>query len=594
MGWEAWATIAVVVLMAIALARNWAAPDVILMGALVLLMTIAPFSDKLPPPQDFFRGFGNEGLVTVAVLFVVAMGLTQTGAMSLITQPLLGRPKTVIGAQVRLMLPVAALSAFLNNTPLVAMFMPVVQDWCKKSGLSPSKLFIPLSYAAILGGTCTLIGTSTNLVVNGLLQADPNERPLSLFAIVPIGVPCAIIGIAYVFVASKFLLPDRKPALSIHDDPRQYSVDMVVDPAGPLVGQTIEQAGLRHLPGLYLTEIDREGDVRVAVGPDAVLHANDRLVFVGVVESVVDLRKMRGLLPATNQVFKIRTTTMHRCLVEAVVGKANPLIGKSVREGRFRSVYDAAVIAVARDGRRIEKKVGDIVLEAGDTLLIETRPEFVERQKNRRDFYLVSRVDNSTPPRHDRAWVALLILGAMVTAAGFEWLSMLHAALLAAGLMVLTRCCNATQARQALDWQVLIVIGAAFGVGKCIEASGAAQGIASTLLELVQGNRTLTLVAMYGLTMIFTAFITNNAAAVLMFPIAKAAAAGLDVSMIPFAIAVMFAASNDFATPIGYQTNLMVYGPGGYRFSDYVRFGGPLNLLMLVTAVILIPLVYGW
>mgnify|MGYP005846048573 CR=1 FL=1 len=585
MPWEAWITLGVVVLLAIALIRNWGPPDTVMVGGMALLMTLGCFFDHFPSPKQMAAGFGNEGLLTVGVLFIVAAGLTQTGAMSLITQPLLGRPRRVLDAQVRLMGPIAVLSAFLNNTPLVAMFMPVVSDWCKKTGISPSKLFIPLSYAAILGGTCTLIGTSTNLVVNGLLLAEPGGEGLGMFSIAPVGIPCAAAGLVYVLVASRWLLPDRKPAISVSDDPRQYTVEMAVDPAGPLVSQTIEKAGLRHLPGLYLVEVERDGEVRAAVGPDLVLQPDDRLVFVGVIESVVDLRKVRGLLPATNQVFKLDAPLTQRCLIEAVVSNSCPLIGRSIREGRFRNVYDAAVIAVARNGERINKKIGDIVLEPGDTLLLEARPQFVDQQRNSRDFFLVGRVEGSTPLRHDRAWVALLILLAMVVTFTAEWLSVFNAAVLAAGLMILTRCVTTSMARRTIDWQVLIVIGAAFGVGRALETTGAAAAVASFFIDAAGSNQLLSLIVVYLTTMVFTAIITNNAAAVLVFPIAKATAAATGADVIPYAMAVMFAASNDFSTPIGYQTNLMVYGPGGYRFSDYIRFGGPLNLLVMVIAI---------
>ncbi len=353
MNWEPWATLGIIALTAVALARHIASPDIVLLGALALVAALG-----IVPPEQAVAGFGNPGLITVGALFVVVAGLVQTGALRMFIQPLLGRPRTVRGAQARLMLPVAGLSAVVNNTPIVAMFLPVVSDWARKTGFSPSRLLMPLSYAAILGGTCTLIGTSTNLVVNGmLLNANtPGARGLGFFELAWIGVPAAVVGIAYVLLAGKWLLPDRKPAFSADHDPRQYTVEMVVDTDGPLVGQTIEQAGLRRLPGLYLVEIDRNGELLVAVGPDQPLKANDRLVFVGIVESVVDLRKMPGLKPATDQVFKLNAPVTYRCLIEAVVSNSCPLVGRTIREGRFRSTYNAAVIAVARNGQRCAKR----------------------------------------------------------------------------------------------------------------------------------------------------------------------------------------------------------------------------------------------
>lgn len=594
MTWEGWVTLGVIVVLVAGLARNWAGPDLLLLGGLTILMVIGLLfnSQRLPTPKEAVMGFGNSGPITVGVLFVVVEGLVRTGAMTRITRPLLGLPRTTLGAQARLLLPVSGLSAFLNNTPVVAMFMPVVDDWCKKMRLTPSKLFIPLSYASMLGGICTLIGTSTNLVVNGLVVSQAHLPRLNMFDIAWIGVPCAVVGLTYLLVVSRRLLPDRRSPVSLQDDPRQYTVEMVVDPTGPLVKQTIKQAGLRHLPGLYLMEINRSGDVLAAIGPEQRLQGDDRLVFVGIVESVVDLQKIRGLVPATDQVFKLDAPRTHRCLVEAVVSDRCPLIGKSIREGKFRTVYNAAVLAVARSGEHIRMKIGDIVLKSGDTLLMETLPAFVEQQRNSHHFFLVSTVADSSPPRHERAWIALAILVGMVTAVTAGWLNMLTAAMLAAGLMIVTRCCTGGEARRSVNWKVLLVIGAALGIGRAVQTTGAAGNIAERLIALAQGNPWIALAVVYGVTTLFTELITNNAAAVLMFPIAIASAKTLDANPMPFIMSIMVAASASFATPIGYQTNLMVYGPGGYRFTDYLRIGLPLNLLIMGVTVALAPVIW--
>ncbi|GMV83920.1 MAG: SLC13 family permease [Planctomycetota bacterium] len=587
MEWQAWTTIATLAVVFGGMIFTRIAPDLLMLGGLAALLALG-----IVTPKEGLSGFANEGMLTVAFLFVVAAALRDTGGMSWVTQRILGRPKSLLGAQLRLMLPVTAMSAFMNNTPLVAMLLPVVDEWAKQQRLSVSKLLIPLSYAAILGGCCTLIGTSTNIVVHGLLKKEGLGGDLTLFSIAWVGVPCALGGVVYIAVFSRWLLPDRKPAISHHDDPREYTVEMLVAPDSPLQGQSIEKAGLRHLPGMYLMEIDREGEVLAAVSGRERLRANDRLVFVGVVESVVDLQKIRGLTPATEQVFKLDGERAQRCLVEAVVSNTCPLVGQTIREGRFRSTYNAAVIAVGRNGERLRQKIGDIVLRPGDTLLLETLPTFVEQQRNSRDFYLVSALEGATVPRHDRAWIAVGILLAMVLAASLDWLSMLSASLLAAIGLIATSCIGSGPARRSVDWQVLIVIAAAFGLGAALEKTGVAQAMATNLLSVAGEHPYSALVAIYFLTMICTAFMSNNAAAVLLLPIAMATSKSLDVNYMPFAIAVMLAASNEFSTPVGYQTNLMVYGPGGYRFGDYVRFGGPLNLLVAAIGLAIIPLVW--
>jgi di/tricarboxylate transporter len=500
----------------------------------------------------------------------------------------LGIPKSVLGAQARLMLPLAAMSAFMNNTPLVAMMLPVVDDWTRKARLSASKLMIPLSYATILGGTCTLIGTSTNLVVHGLLVGS-GQSGLSMFELAPVGVVVALTGIAFVLLTSRWLLPDRRPPLSVRDDAREYTVEMIVEPGSPLVGRSIEGAGLRHLPGLYLMEIERAGEAIPAVAPETRLHAADRLVFAGVVDSVVDLQRIRGLRPATDQVFKLDAPRLGRTLIEAVVSPYSPLVGLSIREGEFRTVYHAVVIAVARAGERLRRKIGDIVLRPGDTLLLEAPSAFVAAHRDSRDFYLVSSVEGARPPRHERAWLAIGILFLMVGAVSLELVSMLNAAMLGCGALIATRCISWGVARRAVDPQVLLVIAAALGIGAGLEVTGAARALADALLGFAGEDPWRALFVIYGVTMLFTELITNNAAAALVFPIALATAERLGVDFRPFAIAITFAASASFATPIGYQTNLMVMNPGAYRFADYLRVGVPLNLAMWLLTTLLVP-----
>jgi di/tricarboxylate transporter len=584
---EAWIAVAVVALVIALLALTRFAADVVLVAGVTLLLV----SGVLTPGQAL-AGLSNEGMATVAVLYVVAAGLRETGAVAWLVQGVLGRPRNLFNAQLRLMAPVAAASGFMNNTPVVAMFLPAVIDWARQNRLPVSKLLIPLSYASILGGTCTLIGTSTNLVVNGLLTSHARLPGLGMFDITRVGLPAAVIGMAYLVLLGRWLLPDRRPVMDPQDDPRRYTVEMLVQPSSPLAGRSVEDAGLRHLPGMYLVEIERDGEVIPAIAPHQRLKAGDRLVFAGILDSVVDLQRFRGLVPATDQVFKLDVPRPERSLVEAVVSDSGPLVGKSIREGRFRNVYNAAVIAVARNGERVQKKIGDIVLRPGDTLLLEADPSFVERQRNSRDFFLVSRLENSHPLRHERAVTALIILAAMVVAVSAGWVSMLQGALVAAGLMLVTRCVTGGAARAAVDWQVLITIAASFGLGSALEKTGAAQHIAEQLIALAQGSPWGTLAVVYLVTMLFTELITNNAAAVLVFPIALSSSQNLGVSFLPFAIAIMMAASASFSTPIGYQCNLMVYGPGGYRFTDYFRVGIPLNFLMAAVTVALVPLVW--
>jgi di/tricarboxylate transporter len=587
MEWRAWITVSAVVFMIGLLSIARVGADLVTMCVLTLLLTIGVLT-----PEQALAGFSNEGMITVVILSVVATGLRETGAMGLVAHRVLGRPQTVSRCQARLMLPTALMSAFIYDAPLVAILLPVVADWAKRIRVSASQVMIPLSYAALLGGTCTLIGTSTNLIVNGLLVSQAGRPALHFFDVTWVGLPCALVGLAYLLITCRWLLPDRRPAFSDQDDPREYTVEMLVEPASPLVGRTIEEAGLRHLPGLYLVEIDRDEGVLPAVSPRERLRGNDRLVFAGIVESVVDLQKMRNLKPATHHDFKLDGPRTHRCLIEAVVSSSCPLVGQTIRDGKFRTVYQAAIIALARNGERVRRKIGDILLQAGDTLLLEAHPWFVERHRNSRDFLLISRVENSAPARHDRAWIALVILLGMVGLVTTRGLSMLNAALLAAALMVLTRCCSGPDARRSIDLRMVVVIAALLGIGRAMEVSGAAHFIVAALIRLAGSNPWIALAVVYGLTMVFTELMTHHAAVVLVFPIALATSQTLKVDLMPFAMAIMMAASFAFATPIGAQPNLMVYGPGGYHFTDYLRIGGPLNLLTWAVTVVIAPLAW--
>jgi di/tricarboxylate transporter len=587
MGLDAWITLAVIVGTLTTLIGTRLPTDVTLVGAVTILLVTGVLA-----PAQALSGFGNEGLITVAVLYVVVAGLTDTGAVHALAARVLGRPVSTLVAQIRLMLPVTAMSGFLNNTPLVAMFVPIVEEWARRSRISVSKLMIPLSYAAILGGTCTIIGTSTNLVVQGMVLRSTNLGQMGFFEIGAVGLPCAIVGVLFIIVAQRWLLPDRKPPLREAIDAREYVIEMLVQKGSGLIGKTVEQAGLRNLPGAFLAEIERAGTVLPAVAPTEKLRMEDRLVFVGVVESMVDLVKTRGLVPAQDQVFKLSAPRPERRLIEVVVSATCPLVGQTIRDARFRTQYDAVVIAVARNGERLRGKIGSIELAPGDTLLLESRPSFVTQHGNSRDFLLVSEVQGGALPRHDRAWLAIGILAAMVVVASTGVLTMLEAALIAAGLMLATRCTTSAKVRERVDWSVLVSIGASFALGMAIEKSGAAAAIANVWLGLAGEHPWVALAAVYALTMVLTELVTNNAAAVLAFPIAQATASGLDVSFWPFVACIMMAASASFATPIGYQTNLMVYGPGGYRFTDYLRIGLPLNLLLGTITVSLAPMVW--
>ncbi len=583
---EALITLGVVGCLFAALVKNIAPPDVLFVGAAVLFAVIGIIT-----PQQAFAGFSNPGILTVAALFVVVAGLRETGVIDYVGHHVLGRAKSETGVMARLAGVVLPMSAFLNNTPIVAMFVPIVMDWSRKHQVSPSKLLIPLSYLAILGGTCTLIGTSTNLVVNGLMIQ--NGLPgMHMFEIGMVGLPYAIIGVCYLFFVARWLLPDRKALLEqLGESRREYLAEMLVQSGCRLVGQTVEGAGLRQLPGLFLIEIDRNGRTIGPVGPDDILEAGDRLVFTGIVSSIIELEKIPGLVPVTDPDYEVTPKQQRqRRLCEAVISENSPLVGQTIRDADFRATYGAAVVAVHRGEKRVQKKIGDIELRPGDTLLLQVRPHFHRAYRHDPAFYLVSDVDDWRPVRRDRTWIALLLFAGLIGLMTTGVVPIVLSAILAAVLMVLLGCISAGDARRSIEWQVLITIAAAFGVGSALQNSGGATAIASALFGFTKASGPIVALAViYLLGSITSSVITNNAAAVLLFPFCIATADLYAVNALPFLIALILSASASFMTPIGYQTNMMVYGPGGYRFSDFLRVGGPLNLLLGIMAVILIP-----
>ncbi|WP_368733725.1 SLC13 family permease [Glutamicibacter soli] len=578
-------TMVVVALVLIMLVVTRLSADIVVMGAALVLMLTGILA-----PEEALSGFSNTGVLTVAVLYVVAAGLTETGAVQWIAQNLLGRPTSIRGAYARMLLPVGGLSAVLNNTTVVAMLLPAVQEWSQRQRLSSAKLLIPLSYMAIVGGTMTLIGTSTNLIVGGLLKSQ-KDVSLQMFDITAVGLPLTVAAALFIYVFGKRLLPDRPGALEQLETAREYAVGFTVLPDGPIAGKSVGSAGLRNLSHGYLARIHREDHLVIEVTPETMIDPLDELVFIGAPQCAQELRQIRGLVPSAGDVDKLPVRFAERRLVEAVVGADCASLGKTVRESGFRSRYEAVILSISRNGEMLRGKIGDVRLRIGDTLLMETGTNFVTRFRDRRDFMLVSNLTDAAPANYRKAPWAILILVAMVLLNAFGVLEVIQAALLAAAAMLATGCLAAGNLRRHIDLQVIIVIAASFALGEAMVKTGAAQIVAETLLfDGVGAFGALTMV--FVVTVIFTELLTNNAAAVLVFPIAMAVADSVGANFMPFAIVLMIAASASFIIPIGYQTNLMVMGPGGYKVMDFIRIGVPMSIVSGVVTLTVVPLVW--
>jgi di/tricarboxylate transporter len=586
MDWQIGFTLAVVLIALGLMVWEVAAPDLVMMAALISLGV-----SGILTPRETFAGFANPAVAMVGVLFMLSAALRDTGALDMTLGRFLARSRDVMGGTVRIAGPVALLSGFLNNAPIVAMMTPSVIDWARRNALSPGRFLIPLSYASILGSTLTIIGTSNNLIVAGMVD-DAGMAPMNFFELLPVGLPIACAGLLYLVVVAPRLLPDRAdPTDLLGDRRREYVSTMVVRPDCPLVGRTVEQAGLRHLPGLFLVEIDRRGRIITPVRPDEAIEAEDRLVFAGVVATIVDLQRIRGLVPLTEEEAGEDDVDRHRHpLVEAVVSTSSPLVGRSIRESNFRSAYDAAVIAVHRNAERVPGKIGQIVLQPGDTLLMQTAPTFMQRNQNSPDFYLASELPDSEKPRFDRAWVALAVLAGMVIAVSTRLLPITMAGFVAVGILLATRCISASKARQSVVWSVLIVIACGLGIAGAMQKTGAATIVAQLLVSLFGDLGPLgALVVIYGLCILLAELLHHSAAVSIMFPIAVATASQVGADPRAFVIAVAIGCTCCFANPVAYQTHLIVYGAGGYRFGDFIRVGLPLDVICAVVAMIVIP-----
>ncbi|GAA3574083.1 SLC13 family permease [Marinobacter xestospongiae] len=586
MDWQGWFSLGLAGLALIIMVTGRVAPHLVMLGVMVLLSASGIIDANLA-----LAGFSNTGLITVVAMFVVAAGIHHSGGVDLVVQHLLRSPRSVRSAQARIAVPVSLLSGFLNNTPVVATMIPAVHAWSRKIGISPSKLMMPLSYSAILGGTLTLIGTSTNLVVNGQYQELTGEAGFSVFSITAVGLPVAVIGLAAMLLVLPRMLPDRKDQQKF-GSMREFTLEVAVAFDGPLVGKSVGEAGLRELERLYLVEIERDGSVVTAVPSEERLCGGDRLVFAGDTQAISDLLRINGIVPSVHDDEpSLSKDRAERCLVEAALSPQSDVLGLTIRDARFRDRYGAVVLAVARGGERVSGNLGNIRLRPGDVLLLEARPAFISRQRYNKDFLLINDLGTETP-RHDRAYVSWGILVVLVGAAALGWLSMLNAALLGAGLMIATGCCSVGQAQKAVDVPVILTIASSFALGGALQVTGAAELVAAQILSVSAGHPLLTILLVYLAVSVLTEVITNNAAAVLMIPIVLSMTASLGVESEPFVIAVMMAASASFATPLGYQTNTMVFGPGGYRFMDFVRIGLPFNVFVGLVTVVVIALVY--
>jgi len=565
----------------------------VFIGTLTVAMTL-----KLAAPAALLKGYSNTGVVTVAALYPVAAGMYATGAISLVSERLIGLPKSLLVAQLKILGPLAAASAFLYNTPLVAMMIPAVRDVSKKTGLPGSKLFMGLSFLALLGGTITLMGTSVNLIVAGLVSDAiakgelPAMRSIGLFAPAWIGIPAALAGFAYMVLIGTRLLPDRSGTHDAAAPKRMYRSEFRVEPNSNLDGKTLEQAGFAKPIGFSLESIQRNGTL-AEPSNNYRLGPTDVLTFIAPSDALPDLWTTIGLVPRYST--EMTSGRHDHQLVELVLSEHAPAVGHRVADLPLpESRYELMLVGVSRHGKAPAQPLADFHLEAGDAAVVEVDDAFFYENRREEDFILTKRLEGFRVQRIDRAVVALAITFGMVVLAASGIVSMLNAALLAMFVMLLTGCLTIPRLWQSVDWQTIVVMGAAVGLESAITGSGLAKAAANLFQSLGGGSTFAALIAVYIGVVLLTNVISNVAAAVIMFSVAVSLATSLGVSFFPFAMVLMSGASHAFINPASFQTNLMVQRPGGYTFADYAKVGIPLTLIVGTVVILLAPIVYGF
>lgn len=599
MGFEQLFILGVLLLVFIGLVIELWSPDAILLTALAILTISGVLS-----LEEAFQGFANTTLIALGSLYVVSAAMRESGALERTSSIILGREtRSIQRILLRLCPSVSLYSAFLNNTPVVAMGIPAIRSWAQKNNIVVSKLLMPLSFAAILGGLCTLIGTSTNLITHGLLQSHGFEG-LSFFELAWVGVPCALVGLFYLVFISPILTPARRDIRYEEEQIRKLLVEIEVEEGANVIGKTIEQSGLGAFPGFYLSRINRNDREIAPVPNDEKIRQGDHLLYTakdGVAAHTPDLDGYPGLRLALRAPRDIQPEDRERELHQVVVKEGSPLVGTALEDAKLLERFGAAVTGVRRRGKRVDQPLGSFVLHSGDVLLLDTKRGFREAHEDARDFFLTSVAGGEAPgaetslkERHSRdkdLYVSVAVLVGIVSLVATGVVHIALAGILGVAVLLSFNVIKAGEARKSVDWTVLIVIGAAIGLGKAMEVSGTAELIGRWMVDLTSayGNRTV-LAGVVIVTGLLTEIITNNGAVALMFPIALSVAESQGIEARGLFIAITLVASMSLITPIGYQTNLMVYGPGNYRFGDFFKVGFLLELTLWVLVIILVPI----
>ena len=577
----AWITIAVVLFKTTAMLKGKMSGDMLALSIISILLLTGTLTQ-----EQALSSFSSLTVVVVGVLLVLGTGMVHAGVVHWISRHL-GTPDTIGKATANLMFAVAGLSAFFNSNTVTALFINIVKTWSKKINIPASKLLIPLSYAAAMGGVCTLIGSSTNLLASDFFL-NATGSTMSFFAPFIPGMACVITGTITVIVFQRFL-PVRKAPEESFESSSNYTVELLVPTDCAKIGQTVEEAQLQNVTGGHLIEIVRfDREIISPVPADEYIFGGDHLVYSGRIDDILQLRTTHGLVNATHHVFSVKELDKHRTLQMATVDANSSLAGNCIADTDFEERHGVVLIAVAREGERITGIPRETVIRAGDTLLFEgtkMNPELLAD-----DLHFFDKI--ALPQQSSKTYISMAIMVCMAILSALRIVPLLNSALLAAAAMWLTKCCSLEQMQRAINWKVIMIFAGSVCIGKAIEVTGIAETVGYGIAHTFSFNPLLALIMLCVVATTATEFISNATAAAVLIPIAMETANILHVNLLTFVIAIMISISSSFATPIGNETNTLVYGPGGYRFIDFVKIGLPMNIVVLVTNLVVTCMVY--
>jgi di/tricarboxylate transporter len=588
-------TLGVVVLALIFFVGEWLPVDVTAIGVMLLLMLLG-----LVTPEEGISGFSNSATITVMAMFILSAGIARTGVIQIISSFLVQRGGKNSSQQIfALGMIVGPISAFINNTAVVAVFLPIVEDWCRKQNISASKMMIPLSYVTILGGMVTTIGTSTNVLASGISN-QLGYGEFSLFEFTAIGIVAFVMGLAYLAIAAPRLLPERKSPHSDNMDPayelKDYVSEVVITPGSSLIGTTLRSSQLQRKFDIDVLELIQNDIHFPQPLANKVLSAGDVLLVRGNREDLLKIKNEREIDILPDVLFKDLQESLNtgeETIAEVLVLSNSNLIGSTLKDIRFRQRYNATVLAIRRGEELIRERMGKVPLRFGDVLLVQGPKESFLGLQTSRDVLVIEQLDLEIL-RRDKAWVALAIMAGVIAIAAFDWLPILVTALLGVFLMVVTGCLKPGELYTAVRWDIIFLLAGLIPLGLAMSKSGATDWLATSLVSAGGGLSSYWLLTFfYLITAIITEILSNNATVVLLLPVAAQVAEKLSLNPFAFMFTVVLASSSSFITPIGYQTNTMVYGSGGYRFLDFARIGLPLSLLFITVIPPLIMMIYG-